>query len=264
MWGKKDKGDLLRRPMAATSPGSLVLTMWDKAQLMLWCANFLYALAAILLLYAVLFLMIHLPLFPLKHVEVKGDLRHVTYQQVSYIVTREFKGNFFTLDLTQVGKGFQKLPWVRNVSVRRQWPDTLEVRLEEHVALARWAGGGLVNNQGELFQAAASAELPTLSGPVGSNQEIAQQYQQFRAVLAPLQLKTASLSMSERRAWQLKLSTGLALELGRDQAPQRLEKFVYAYPATIARMPRPVAHVDLRYPNGFAVRFADAKPGLNS
>ena len=84
-------------------------------------------------------LMIHLPLFPLKHVEVKGDLRHVTYQQVSYIVTREFKGNFFTLDLAQVGKGFQKLPWVRNVSLRRQWPDTLEVMLEEHAVLARWS-----------------------------------------------------------------------------------------------------------------------------
>ncbi len=261
MWGKKDKGDLLRRPMAAATPNSLVLSMWDKAQLMLWCANFLYALAAILLLYAVLFLMIHLPLFPVKHVEVKGDLRHVTYQQVSYIVT-QFKGNFFTLDLTQVGRGFQKLPWVRNVSVRRQWPDTLEVRLEEHVALARWAGGGLVNQQGELFQAAAAADLPTLSGPVGTHQEIAQQYQQFSQLLAPLQLKTATLAMSERRAWQLKISTGLMLELGRDQAPQRLEKFVHAYTATIARMPRPVAHVDLRYPNGFAVRFADAKPVL--
>ena len=256
MWGRKDKGDLMRRPMVATTPGSLVLSLWDKAQLMLWSANLLYALAAILLLYAVFFLMIQLPLFPLKRVDVKGDLRHVTYQQVSYIVTREFKGNFFTLDLAQVGKGFQKLPWVRNVSVRRQWPDTLEVTLEEHVELARWAEGGLVNTRGEVFQAASNSQLPEFNGLAGSAKEMTELYSQFKLVLAPLKLKPVSLSMSQRRAWQVKLDSGISLELGRDHPGARLQKFVRVFDATIARMPQAVAYVDLRYPNGFAVRFA--------
>ena len=255
MWGRKAKGDLLRRPMAASSPGSFVLSVWDKAQLMVWSANFLYALAAILLLYAVFFLMIHLPLFPLKRVDIKGDLRHVTYQQVSYIVTREFKGNFFTLDLAQVGKGFQKLPWVRNVSIRRQWPDTLEVTLEEHTELARWSGGGLVNTRGELFQAASNSNLPEFSGLAGSSREISELYAQFKMALAHIKLKPVSLTMNQRRAWQVKLDSGVTLELGRDQPGARLDKFVRVYEATIARMPQPVAYVDLRYPNGFAVRF---------
>lgn len=266
MWGKADKGDLTRRPMAATAPSTLVLSLWDKAQLMLWCANLLYALAAILLIYAVLFLMIHLPLFPLKHVEVKGDLQHVTYQQVSYIVTREFKGNFFTLNLAQVSKGFQKLPWVRNVSLRRQWPDTLDVNLEEHSVLARWSAGGLVNTRGEIFEAASSRELPVLSGPEGSAREVADQYGEFKAALAPLKLTPSSVTMNERRAWQLKLDNGLTLELGRDQVGARLGKFVRVYHATITRMPQQVAYVDLRYPNGFAVRFnpGSTKPRVNS
>lgn len=264
MWGKKDKGDLLHRPMAA-GPGSLVLSLWDKAQLMLWSANFLYALAAILLLYAVFFLMIQLPLFPLKRVEVKGALRHVTYQQVSFIVTREFKGNFFTLDLAQVGAGFQKLPWVRNVSLRRQWPDTLEVTLEEHQALARWTEGGLVNTRGELFQAASSSELPVFSGPSGSAKEVTELFRQFQETLAPIKLRPVHLTMNDRRAWQLKLDSGLVLELGRDQAATRLSKFVRVYDTTIVRMPHPVASVDLRYPNGFAVRFgAGTKAGAKS
>lgn len=255
MWGNKDKGNLLRRPMAASTSSGLVLSLWDKAQLMLWSANFLYALAGILLLYAVFFLMIHLPVFPLKRVDVKGDLRHVTYQQVSYIVTREFKGNFFTLDLALVGNGFKKLPWVRNVSVRRQWPDTLEVTLEEHRELARWADGGLVNTRGELFQAASNSELPVFHGPEGSAREITDLYGQFISALTPLKLKPVRLTMNERRAWQVKLNSGLNLELGRDQPGARLNKFVRVYDATIARMPEPVANVDLRYPNGFAVRF---------
>lgn len=256
MWGRKaDKGDLSRRPMAAGS-SALVLSMWDKAQLMLWLANLLYALAAILLIYAVLFLVIHLPVFPLKHVEVKGDLKHVTYQQVSYIVTREFKGNFFTLNLGQVGQGFQKLPWVRAVSLRRQWPDKLEVTLEEHVALARWEPGGLVNTRGEVFQAASNNALPTFVGPEGSAEEMVAQYAVFKHALAALKLEPVQLSLNQRRAWQMKLNNGLVVALGREQVAMRLEKFVRNYDATVARMPRQVAYVDLRYPNGFAVRFA--------
>lgn len=257
MWGRRaDKGDLMRRPMAASTPGTLVLSLWDKAQLMLWFANVLYALAAILLLYAVLFLVIHLPLFPLRHVEVKGDLHHVTYQQVSYLVSNEFKGNFFTLDLVKVGSGFQKLPWVRNVSLRRQWPDTLDVNMEEHVALARWSNGGLVNTRGEVFQAATGAELPVFAGPEGSAKEVSEHYALFKQTLAPLRLQPVVLTLSDRRSWQMKLNNGLVVELGRDKVEARLAKFARVYDGTVARMPRQVAHVDLRYPNGFAVRFA--------
>ena len=259
MWGRKaDKGDLSRRPMAASS-NAFVLSMWDKAQLMLWMANLLYALAAILLIYALLFLVIHLPVFPLKHVEVKGDLRHVTYQQVSYIVTKEFKGNFFTLNLGQVSQGFQKLPWVRAASLRRQWPDKLEVTLEEHVALARWEAGGLVNTRGEVFQAASNRELPTFTGPEGSAEEMVAQYTVFKNTLAALKLEPVQLDLNERRAWRMKLNNGLVVALGRDQVAGRLEKFVRNYDATVARMPRQVAYVDLRYPNGFAVRMAGSE-----
>lgn len=259
MWLKRAaKGDLLKRPMAAQGGNYLVLTTWDRAQLMLWLANLLYALAAILLVYAVLFLVIHLPMFPLRHVDVKGDLRHVTYEQVSYIVTREFKGNFFTLDLARVTQAFEKLPWVRHASLRRQWPDRLEVTLEEHVALARWAAGGLVNTQGEIFQAASDEPLPVFSGPEGSAREMAEQYAVFKATLAVAGLKPVELRLNPRRAWEMKLDNGLVLALGREQVVARLARFARHFDATVGRMPKAVAQVDLRYPNGFAVRLAAA------
>ena len=84
--------------------------MWDKPQLMLWLANWLYALAAILMLYAILFVVVHLPVFPLKEISVNGDLKHVTREQVQYIVKQQLKGNFFTLDLKKSRTAFEKLP----------------------------------------------------------------------------------------------------------------------------------------------------------
>jgi cell division protein FtsQ len=230
---------------------------------MLWLANLLYAIAAILLLYAVLFLMVHLPLFPLREVKVNGELQHVTREQVQFIVTRALKGNFFTLDLNKTRRTFEKLPWVRSVNVRRRWPDRLEVTLEEHQALARWGGTALVNSHGELFEAASDQTLPVFSGPADGVVEVTSQYQVFRQQLAAIGRQPVAVSLSPRRAWQVTLDDGLVVELGREQVEARLEKFVRVYDRTLGRLKQPVNYVDLRYPNGFAVRLggaAAAKP----
>ena len=221
----------------------------------LWLANMLYALATVLLLYALLFLVVHLPVFPLRKVDVKGELHHVNREQVQFIVAREMKGNFFTLDLNRTRAAFEKLPWVRNVNVRRHWPDRLEVAIEEHVVLARWGGTALVNTHGELFKAASNALLPEFNGPEDSASEVTRHYADFTRLLKPLNLAPTRMTLSERRALELKLNNGLVVELGRDKVRERLEKFVGVYERTVAKLPQAVAYADLRYPNGFAVRY---------
>lgn len=230
--------------------------MWDRPALMLWLANLLYTLAAIMLLYALIFMVIHLPVFPLKEVKVEGELSHVTREQVKFIATRALRGNFFTLDLNRTRRTFEKLPWVRSVQVRRRWPGTLEVTLEEHQALARWGNSALVNVQGELFQAASDQSLPVFNGPVDGIQEMAAQYVAFKQQLEPIKRQPAQVNLSPRRAWQITLDDGLVVELGKDQVEARLDKFVKVFNRSIARLNRPVGYVDLRYPNGFAVQLA--------
>jgi cell division protein FtsQ len=66
--------------------------------------------------------------------------------------------------------------------------------------------------------------------------------------------------VSPRRAWQLKLDSGLTLELGREQVEARLARFVGAYDRTLGRLGGGINHVDLRYANGFAVRMPGFKP----
>lgn len=228
--------------------------MWDKPEIMLWLADLLYALAAILLLYAVLFVVIHLPIFPLREIKVNGSLQHITKEQVQYVVNRELTGNFFTLDLNRTRKAFEKLPWVRKVNVRRKWPDLLEVSLEEHVALARWGNTALVDTHGELFDGALDRDLPVFIGPADSTAEMASSYQELSRIVAPAGLAIGQLAMNSRRAWQLRFKNGLVAEAGREQVPMRVERFVGAYRKLAERFAEPLKYVDLRYANGFAVR----------
>jgi cell division protein FtsQ len=238
--------------------------MWDKPAMLNAISNALFTAAFVLIAYATLHFAMRLPVFPLREVRITEQLAHVTPQQIEAIVGREVKGNFFTLDLERARAGFEKLPWVRGVNVRRQWPDRLDVSLEEHIPLGRWGAGALVNTYGELFAAAYDASLPTFVGPQGSETEIAIQYGYFKRSLAPLNLVPAEVQVSERRAWQVRLANGTRLQLGRDNVEARLDRFVAVYERTVGRLQRRLDYVDLRYPNGFAVRIpelAHEQPG---
>jgi cell division protein FtsQ len=222
-------------------------------------ATALYALAVALTLVIVWKLAARQPAFELREVWVSGALAHVTRAEIDAAVKRELRGNFLTLDLAAVNAAFRKLPWVRTSSVRRQWPGRLDVTLEEHVPLARWTGGALVNTQGEVFRAAYGGELPVFAGPEGMAREIAIQYRHFRTSLATIGETPVRVEVSPRRAWQVKLASGVTLALGREQTEARLGRYVALRDRALAPLGRRFDYVDLRYPNGFAVRFPEPR-----
>jgi cell division protein FtsQ len=204
--------------------------------------------------------------FALRTVRVDGDLQHVVRADVIRALRGKVRGTFFTVDLEAMRALFEGIPWVRRAEVRRRWPDRLEVRIEEHLALARWGQGKearLVNTRGELFPGRSDAALPLFSGPIGTEGEVARRYASFRELLAPLALEPQQVVLSSRFAWQLRLSNGLTVQLGRDSdkdsLEERLAKFVAAYPQTLGRMGRRSDYVDLRYPNGFALRVPESQ-----
>ena len=228
--------------------------MWDKPTWLNWLANSLLAISLVAMLYAAVFAVVHLPIFPLREVVVEGQLNHVNREQIKLIVAKHLKGNFFTLDLIKARNAFKKLPWARNVSLRRRWPDKLEVVIEEHQAMARWGNVALVNTHGELFYAATNKELPIFLGPGDGVIEVASQYMEVSKSLKMADLTIATLALSPRRAWQVTTANGMVIELGRVDVAARLDKFVRVYRNTIANLNMKVDYADLRYPNGFAVR----------
>ena len=226
--------------------------MWDKPQQLRVIYNTLCGISFVLVLYGALHYVLHLPVFPLRALQLSAVPQRVDAAQIEAVVRDELRGNFFTVDLENTRRAFQKLPWVRKVSVRKCFPWRLEVSLEEHVALARWNGTELVNTYGEVFTAETNQVLPEFIGQPDSAAEVTQMYKTLDEQLAPLKQEIAQISLSPRHAWQLRLNSGMELELGREQAQQRLARFVEVYPYSMAPMQRTVSYVDLRYQNGFA------------
>lgn len=237
--------------------------MWDNPRRLNAAAGALAAVAALLTVLAALQWLLRSPWFPVREITVLGRLEHTARAEIERAAEGRIAGNFFAADLAAVRTALETLPWVRRVSVRRVWPDRIEMTLEEHVALARWGESGLVNTHGERFAAASALPLPLFAGPPGTEAEVTRRYREFSALLAPLGETPERVMLTARFAWQLRLARGLHIELGRDSAREpverRLARFVGAHARTLARIPRQHEYVDLRYPNGFALRIPELR-----
>lgn len=214
------------------------------------------------------------PMFALHAVVVDAvpgqTLRRVDRETLAAADVRGLDGNFFTVDLDAVRARFEQLAWVRRAQVRRVWPDRIVVALEEHRVFAAWGDGRLVNEQGELFrgrladlddedEGELAQRLPELTGPEGTETQVTQRYRELAAQLGTVGLKPVALTLSPRYAWSAELESGMTLVLGRDQGvpvPERVERFVSAWPRLLERIGDYRGPVDLRYSNGFAIRTA--------
>jgi cell division protein FtsQ len=235
--------------------------MWDDPRQLNGASLVLVLFAAAALAWAAVTWLVRQPAFAFREVVIMTPLNHASGAHLESVVHEELAGTFFTLDLDRAGRALARVPWVRSVALRRQWPRRLEIDIVEHEPLARWNDAGLVNTRGEVFSADWNGDLPQFSGPEGQSASVTMRYREWSAMLAPLGLSVRTLALSPRGGWEVAATNGagspLTIELGRDDPSGRLARFVTVHDRTIgalAQVGRHIEQVDLRYRNGFAVR----------
>lgn len=205
------------------------------------------------------------PAWTLKGISVQGDLGHqnaVGLRAQLATPLRKLEGSFLTLDLQQVRRMFEAVPWVRHARVQREFPNRLRVTLEEHEAVAWWGQSGsgqLVSRLGEVFEASPDEGdgLPELAGPPDHAPLVWALYQSLSEEVARLDRTLIRLELNERGSWRAELDNGTRLELGRgssDDLLARTRRFTTTVGQLAQRYPGALQSVDLRYPNGYALR----------
>jgi cell division protein FtsQ len=256
--------------------------VWNEARIINATANLLTVLAVLTLLGAALVWLVRLPAFDFKKIEIVSapdtSFQYVAPDLIRSAIAGQLYGNFFTMNLGQARQAFETAAWVRQAQVRRVWPNMLRVTIEEQKPQGLWNENQLINTWGEVFTANRGAleneaSLPQFQGPEGTGILIIQRYAELRQWFEQIGIQVRGLTLTNRYALQVTLSNGLTLELGRDpgaEAPdpqagvpgavtfgERIERFVRSWPKVMAQIPqREVTHVDLRYPDGFALTLA--------
>lgn len=198
---------------------------------------------------------------PVGRLVIESTFQRVTPIQIEAAVAPVIGEGFWSIDLEDLRARVEALAWVDSSEVRRAWPDALVVRITEHRAAARWSDEGLLNARGELFAERPThgfPELPRLTGPAGSEQEVARLYLALRERLIDAHLNIDTLYLDERGSWRLVLATGQEVRFGRRDVEERVARFFdVAAPALAGELHR-VNYVDLRYTNGFAVGWKES------
>ena len=193
---------------------------------------------------------------PLSKIVLQGELTYVGAEDVQRAFGQlEHIGTFMSQDINVLQHSLEVLPWISQVSIRKQWPDTVKVFLTEHKVAAIWNGNMLLNEHGDVFNGdigILKGDRVKLYGPEGTNQSVIEQWRKVSPMFQPLGLTVTSLVLNERRAWQMILDNGIRLELGKESLDERVERFISLY-TDLGDKANQVSYIDLRYDTGAAV-----------
>ncbi|MGH6627269.1 MAG: cell division protein FtsQ/DivIB [Burkholderiaceae bacterium] len=236
-------------------------------KLMNLTATVLFMACGLLVLAAAAWWALRHPVFAIGGITVRGELSHNNAVTLRANVAPRLAGNFFTVDLARARAAFEAVPWVRQAVVRREFPNRLQVSLQEHHAVAYWgpeSESGLLNSFGEVFEANVGDvepdELPRLSGPAGQSAEVLAMYERLKPLFEPLEAELEQLELSGRGSWRARLDSGAVIELGRgtpQELAQRTQRFVRTLTQVASKYRRKadaLESADLRHNDGYALR----------
>ena len=251
--------------------------LWNHPERMQKLSRFLMRCLIVMVIVGVLVWLSQRPAFTLKQIQVEPvagqTLQHINKSLVKRQVIERVQGNFFSVRLEDVKRGFESMPWVRHANVRRVWPNGLIISIEEQKPFATWGGESsstLMNSHGELFAGRISEvvedkRLLDFSGPDDAGKEVMSLYEKANNWFKPWNAEVVSLALTERYAWHVKLSNGMKVEFGRDEessdknlTEERIARLFKYWPQVQEKWANRIDAVDLRYANGFAVHLTSA------
>ena len=199
---------------------------------------------------------------PVRAVLVAGEFHHLSRAALESAVAAEVAGvAFLAVDVEAVRRAALALPWVREVAVRRVWPDRLQIAVVERGAVALWNELSLLEEDGALFtpEAVGAAGAPVeLAGPEGRHDQVLDRLRELEAAIAGSALAPiVRLELEARGTWRIALADGAEVVLGHEQGVHELARFARAATALGEAYPAGFERADLRYSNGFAVRWRE-------
>jgi len=197
---------------------------------------------------------------PLTNVMIGGDFTYLQPVELSQLLAGEVEGGFLSVDLAGLRQVLRQHPWVRDVSIGREWPSMLKVEVTEEVPIARWGQKGFLNRLGEeliIENNSHLSALPVLRADTASSREMMVNYQLMAELLVPTGLKIAELQRDSLGVWYVDTAPGLRMVIGRDQISEKIRRFNLVWAAGLNKYVKDIAAVDLRYPNGLAVAWRE-------
>jgi len=202
---------------------------------------------------------------PIRQIELEMPLSGPAAADVRRVLGQVREQGFLQVRVNAVRRALESLEWVERARVRRAWPAGLRVQVWAQVPVARWGQRALLNARGEVFRPDSVPEavgLVALAGPPGQASKVLARYREMAGLLSGTGLAIDRLDLDARRAWSLELANGVQVELGRERPVVRWRRLLRVFAGPLRRHGAELERVDVRYTNGFAVRWRNERQPL--
>jgi cell division protein FtsQ len=197
--------------------------------------------------------------FAVENVKITGQSETSEVDVLHSLAFGQFP-SLLTLDLETAKARVEALPWVKQATLKKLFPDTLEIAIVEREPYALWQHGGevsLIDRAGKVITDQFSDRYAALPRVVGIG--AAEKATAYTALIDKFpdiarQARAGVLVSQER--WTVVLDNGIQLMLPADN-PQLALATVAALDRDHAVLSRQVAALDLRMPGQFVVRLTE-------
>lgn len=186
--------------------------------------------------------------FAVEHVEMKGN---VETSEIDVLGALGLDGwtSLIGFDAEDARREVTALPWIRSASVRKIYPDTIEVELVEKKPFALWQHGNeisVIERSGEViapFTSSRHAALPLVIGT--GARERANDFIGRVALCPELAARVKAYIRVGERRWNLRLENGITVRLPED-APDAAIRDLAELDRSGGILSRDVVAIDMR------------------
>lgn len=196
--------------------------------------------------------------FPVQQIQVYGTFNHLSEQNLRDALEKYLEYNYFDVKLENIKTTAEQLAWVESAVIKKAWPDTIVVEIQERVAVANWGDSHLISHRHTIFhshQTPSIAGLPTFVGAEEHAVLMMDHYRQLSRSLKSVELAIDTLTLAERMSWTLRLTNGLVIIVDDQHAIEKVQRFIALYQQMPEQDRQSMEQVDLRYENGLAIKW---------
>lgn len=220
-----------------------------------WRKHLVFISAAVLFVIFATYVYSKNDLLPIQKIRITGKFTHLDTALIEAQLQPYLGTGFFSVDINRIQKELGTQAWIRNVSVRRVWPDQLSVAIVEQHAIARWDKSHLLSSTARVFEADSSGftHLPVIHGYEGQSAELLSRFRRLQQTFQKYSLEISELHEDNKGALNLVLNNSLEISLGSVDNEEKINSFLAVYREQVKPRIEHIRHIDFRYSNGFAI-----------
>jgi len=192
--------------------------------------------------------------FPLRHVTFIGN-RHLTDDELRQLSGIHLNDSLLTISGRQVNRRLLKSPWVRSVSLRKEYPGSLSIAIKEAEPFALLDMNNrlfLLDGDGKLLEELRGDSIPFLpvimGDPYNEKEGLSEALKLARLLNEKgLSSETDRLEIVAHKPTELSVKiAGVLVKVGEGEYEEKIERLI-KLEKDIKNMGVPIDYIDLRF-----------------